>query len=67
MKDLVIPKKELKKKKKKNNEKANLYFVREYIITIIPLNEGRKYELSEKEVTLELKRDFMLQYEPFKC
>ena len=55
LKDLVIPKKELKKKKEiKNNEKVNLYFIREYIITIIPLNEGRKYELSEKEVTLEL-------------
>ena len=45
---------EEKKKEIKNNEKVNLYFIREYIITIIPLNEGRKYELSEKEVTLEL-------------
>lgn len=47
-------KKRVEEKKKKNNEKVNLYFIREYLITIIPLNEGRKYELSEKEVTLEL-------------
>ena len=31
-----------------------------------PTKQGGKV-LSEKEVTLELKRDFMLQYEPFKC
>ena len=31
-----------------------------------PTKQGGKV-LSEKEVTMELKRDFMLQYEPFKC
>ena len=51
--------------------KSSTYILsEECIITIIPLNEGRKSEKNWREIremTLELKSDFILQYEPFKC